>query len=297
MGKRQPKQTQTTLRFAIQMQASADDPGPGAGNDEHIPSQVAGSGLDVVVRNSERDEDLADAERARQGGGRKNQKKGHELDPAKMDGINSACWVFFRAAKKGENPGYVYCLACEYVENGANKNASPRVAITNYGKPGAHLRAGNVKSHLEQHETWWKVVNDAATKALDPRAAFADLMKKKKKRKVQGQSMLDSHLKKGEGKPELLEKELRLVIFLVRNNIPFNTLDDSSFQELLKSLGLNLSSSKTLKRYLFLLSEIAIRHAEKQIKERECTPSHWTTGRPSQRTSIWQSRTIMRTRT
>ncbi len=36
---------------------------------------------------------------------------------------------------------------------------------------------------------------------------------------------------------------------------------------MLKSFGVQLSSSKTLKRYLLVLSEIALRHAERQIKE------------------------------
>ena len=36
---------------------------------------------------------------------------------------------------------------------------------------------------------------------------------------------------------------------------------------MLKSFGVQLSSAKTLKRYLLLLSEIALRDAERQIKE------------------------------
>jgi hypothetical protein len=263
LGKRQPRQT--TLSFALQLEASTNE--RVAVNDEYVPPQVEGSGLDVIARNSEREAGLAAAERARQGDGREKQKKGHKLDPANMDGINSACWVFFRTAKEGEHQGYVYCLACERLNNGAKQNASNRVAIADYGKPEAHLHASNAKSHLKQHKNWWRVVKDASSKGLDPRAAFVDLMAKTEKRKVQGQSTLDRRLKKADEKAGLLEKELRLVIWLVRNNIPFNAVDDIAFCELLTSFGLKLSSSKTLKRYLLLLSEIALRHGEKQIKE------------------------------
>ena len=44
-------------------------------------------------------------------------------------------------------------------------------------------------------------------------------------------------------------------------------MSDNLFKDLLQGFGVNLSSGKTLKRYLLLLSEIALRHAEKQIVE------------------------------
>ena len=74
-------------------------------------------------------------------------------------------------------------------------------------------------------------------------------------------------MSKAQKSPGLVEKELRLVIWMVRNKVPFNTLDDSAFADMLKSFGVQLSSAKTLKRYLLLLSEIALRDAERQIKE------------------------------
>lgn len=255
-GKRTLKQAK--LNFAVQVEVPVVE--------QFVPPQVRGSGLDVIQRNSEREEALAVAQSERQGG-REGKKKGHELDPANLQGMNSACWIFFRSAKKGEDPRYVYCVACEYVDNGAKSNSASRVAITNYGTNDAHLHATNAKSHLKQHAAWWKVVKDASEKGMDARAAFQDLMNGKKRRVVQNQETLDSHLKKGQRKPDLVEKELRLVIWMVRNRIPFNAVDDSSFKDLLQSFGVQLSSSKTLKRYLLLLSEIALRHAEKQIKK------------------------------
>jgi hypothetical protein len=72
---------------------------------------------------------------------------------------------------------------------------------------------------------------------------------------------------KAQKQPGLVEKELRLVIWMVRNKIAFHALDDTSWKEMCESFGVKLSSSKTLKRYLFALSEIALRDAEKEIKE------------------------------
>ena len=265
LGRRPVKQT-TMLRFALQVEASGGGQASLAEEPAHVPPQLAGSGLDVISRNSKRDQELEEAQKARQGG-REKKKKGHELDPANMDGIKSACWVFFRSAKIGEEPRFVYCLACECLNNGASKNAAARVAITNYGSADAHLHASNAKSHLKQHKDWWRVVKCAAADGLDARAAFKDLMTRQTKREVQGQSTLDGQLKKAQEQPGLVEKELRLVIWMVRNKITFNSIDDIAFKQLQASFGVKLSSGKTLKRYFLLLSEIALRHAENQIRE------------------------------
>lgn len=262
LGKRQGRQA--TLAIALRVEAQDDGSASPAPAATYVPPLLVGSGLEVVNRLSERDASLAEAEKARQGG-RENKKKGNQLDPAKMDGIKSACWVFFRTAREGEDPGFVYCRACEYIDNGVRNNAANRVAIAEYGTAKAHLHAHNAKSHLKQHKKWWGVVQDQAQKGMDPKAAFADLMAGQKRRTVQAQATLDGHLKKGQKQAGLVEKELRLVIWMVRNKISFNAVDDNSFKDLLQSFGVKLSSGKTLKRYLLLLSEIALRHAEKQI--------------------------------
>jgi hypothetical protein len=140
-------------------------------------------------------------------------------------------------------------------------------AIFSLHFPNAKLHAGNAESHLLQHEKWWKVVKDAGAKGLDTRAAFQDLMRGKKRRVVQQQATVNGFLTKAQARAGLVEKELRLVIWMVRNKIAFNAVEDSAFKELLQSFGVKLSSAKTLKRYLLLLSEIALRHAEAQIKE------------------------------
>lgn len=173
----------------------------------------------------------------------------------------------FRAAKEGEDPNYVYCVACEYSNNGAKPNAKNRLAITNAGTARAKLHAGNAESHLQQHEAWWKVIKDAGTKAMDVRAIFDDLMREQRPRVVQNQTTLNGFVAKAASHPGLLEKELRLVIWMVRNKIPFHALEDPAFSDMIKSFGVQLSSAKTLKRYLLPLSEIALRHAEQQIKE------------------------------
>ena len=264
LGKRQPKQT-SIISFALRLEAEADGTAKeDAAAEAHVPPHMQGSELDLVFRNSERDEAIAEAQRQRQG--RKN-KRGHELDPARKNSAKSACWVFFRKAKRGEEQDCIYCRACEYVDNGAAPNSKNRVHIHNAGTPEAKLLKGNAESHLKQHKKWWNVIQDLGRKGLDVRKGFEDLMRNKKRRVVQSQSDLDSFVKKALSHPGLVEKELRLVIWMVRNKIPFHTLDDSSFSEMLKSFGVQLSSSKTLKRYLLLLSEIALRHAERQIKE------------------------------
>jgi hypothetical protein len=264
MGKRAAKQT--TLQFAIRVEAAGGD--PVAAVAEHVPSAVDGSGLDVVVRASERALALDVAANERQGGSKK-KKRGHQLNPALKNhaGAKSACWVFFREAKEGESKEFVYCIACEYLDNGAAPNAADRIRISHYGKDDAKLHAGNAMSHLKQHKAWWESVKDGASKGFNAQILFADLVKGKKRRAVQGQATLTGFVSKAQKQPGLVEKELRLVIWMVRNKIAFHALDDTSWKEMCESFGVKLSSSKTLKRYLFALSEIALRDAEKEIKE------------------------------
>jgi hypothetical protein len=262
LGKRQPKITSfVRLRLEAGVEGTAKEDAAAEGN---VPPHMQGSELDLIYRNSEREEAVAEATKQRQG--RKN-KRGHQLDPAQKNWAKSACWVFFRKAKKGEEADYIYCRACEYVDNGAAPNSKNRVRIQDAGTPEASLNKGNAESHLKQHKKWWTVIQDLGRKGLDVRRGFEDLMRTKKRRVVQGQGDLDDFVTKAASHPGLVEKELRLVIWMVRNKIPFHALDDPSFKEMLKSFGVQLSSSKTLKRYLLVLSEIALRHAERQIKE------------------------------
>jgi hypothetical protein len=179
MGKRAAKQT--TLQFAIRVEAAGGD--PVAAVAEHVPSAVDGSGLDVVVRASERALALDVAANERQGGSKK-KKRGHQLNPALKNhaGAKSACWVFFREAKEGESKEFVYCIACEYLDNGAAPNAADRIRINHYGKDDAKLHAGNAMSHLKQHKAWWESVKDGASKGFNAQILFADLVKGKKRR-------------------------------------------------------------------------------------------------------------------
>ncbi len=229
-----------------------------------VHDHLEGSGLDIVQRNTDRDKALKEAQ-AKRHGGRK--KAGHVLDPEMKKGVHSACWVFFRSAQEGENKAFIYCKACEMKENGAAKNAATRVRIQDYGTPTAKLHSGNAESHLKQHAEWWKIVHDAAKKGYSPKKAFDDLMRDKEPRTVQRQATMDGFARKAKKEPGRLEKEMRTVINMVKHKIPFDMLNSSTYNAMMDSYGVKLGSTETLKRLLFALSEIALRHAEAQIKE------------------------------
>jgi hypothetical protein len=259
-GKRQAR---TAAEAVVAAVAAPDDPQHQA----YVPPAVRGSGLDVVVRAAKRADDVAAALKKRSGG-RKARKR--ELDPAAKaasGGAASACWVFFRAARKGESPGYVYCMACECIGQTPQGAALGAVAISSYGTDMPFLKSSNAVSHIsKQHGKWWKAVESAANDGHDAKATFQTLFDASAPVSVQTQSTLDGTVTRAARQPGKLEKELRLVLWMVRNCIPFASLDDPFFADTMRSFGVSLSKPKSLKRLLFPLFLIAVQHGEARIK-------------------------------
>lgn len=250
-------------------EVTAAAPSPAA---DFVPRDVRGDGLDVVKRASERTSDLKEQAK-KQKGTTKGKERGHELDPKKKQaqGVKSAVWVFFRMAEKGEDQSFVYCIACDMNHQESEGNAKEnRVKISDYAKKDAKpfLKTGNFKSHVKNvHGTWWKVVKKTAADGRSAKSAFDSLMEASKPQMNVGrQSTLNGFAKKMLREPGKLEKELRLVVWIVRNNIAFEALKDPEWTEMLECWGVSISDVDTLKEHLFPLYVIALRLGEAKIR-------------------------------
>jgi hypothetical protein len=232
-----------------------------------IPKHLAGTGLDVVTSTVERDNAIAAALVARK---TSKKKRIAILKPEEKrgQGVKSACWYFFRTAKPGEDAAFVYCIACEHKGQVSEGNASHRVAITDFGKEKAKLKTSNCQSHLVAcHEKWWKTVRDVAAAGNSAEASFKSLCKQAGPLIVQQQTTLTSFIKKAHREAGKLEKELALVIWMVRNRISFESLKDKEWENMCNIWGIAVSSSDTLKRHLFPLLVVALRHGEKAVRD------------------------------
>jgi hypothetical protein len=229
------------------------------------------AGLDVIREGEERDAELAAATKNRKG--RKGVKNGSQLDPAKKKVVKNSCWVFFRSASAAENKGYVYCILHSYV--GHECKGDGRVAISNWGTPQACLTAFNCVSHLERFhggresnvtvDNYWKTIREAGGQGKAIRPMFASLLAVCKPLSYMKQSSMVGFVSKSKKAPGLLEKELKVLIFIVRNKIAFESLNDKSWSDMLDSFDVQLSSAKTIQRLLWPLWTIARRAGERDI--------------------------------
>ncbi len=167
---------QSLLRFMspVSSPATPATPVPGAsaeaGAVAFVPHKLRGSALEFVNRESEKDAGLESARKHRQGKG--SAKKSRTLDPDELPG---EAWVFFRAAKEGENSKYVYCKAHGFKSQTKCKLSRARVKISK-DKKGPFLKLSNAESHLQGcHEEWWRAVAAAARNGKDPKKTFLDL--------------------------------------------------------------------------------------------------------------------------
>jgi hypothetical protein len=175
----------------------------------HVPHKLRGSALEFVNRESENE---AAVESPKSSG------KQRAAPKRCARWIQTSCPVRhgpFRAAKEGENPKYVYCRAHGFKSQTKCKKQRARVKISK-DKKGPLLKLSNAESHLQGcHEEWWKAVSAAAQKGKDPKKSFLDLCGADTPLPQQRNiSVVRTVL------PGQLEKELALLVWIVRNKLP-----------------------------------------------------------------------------
>jgi hypothetical protein len=267
---------QSLLRFMspVSSPATPATPVPGAsaeaGAVAFVPHKLRGSALEFVNRESEKDAGLESARKHRQGKG--SAKKSRTLDPDELPG---EAWVFFRAAKEGENSKYVYCKAHGFKSQTKCKLSRARVKISK-DKKGPFLKLSNAESHLQGcHEEWWRAVAAAARNGKDPKKTFLDLCGADTPLPRQRNISVVRTVRPGQ-----LEKELALLVWIVRNKLPFNALNDEiGFAALCSTWDVKLRGADSIKNLAFAMHESALRDAVERIREARAysiTLDYWT---------------------
>ena len=235
-----------------------------------VPLRLRGTALDFVNRESEKDAAVESAKKQRQGKG--GTKKTRALDPGQLP---SAAWVFFRAAKDDENKNFVYCKAHGFKSQTKCVTVRAKMKISK-DKKGPFLKLSNAVSHLEScHSEWWKAVSEAGEKGKDPKKTFEDLCGADTPLPRQRNISVVRTIRPGQ-----LEKELALLVWIIRNRISFNALNDEvGFAALCSTWDVKLRGADSIKNLTFAMHEAAIRDTIERIREARAysiTLDFWT---------------------
>jgi hypothetical protein len=213
-----------------------DDAVEGVGaNDEEVVNNIAHA--------EERKQALATAATSRKVS--KKKKKVAE----KPEDLKACCYVFFRTPKDEEEKGYWYCIASDYQDcSGRVKKQDGQIAKT-----------GNFVDHcLNNHKDWYDQV-ERAFKEKGHAAAqkqFETLLKSNQPLFQKQKPMLAfvNRVKKAAGRTE---KELRLLLWAIKCNVPLFRFDDPLWKAFLSSLDVTLAGADQLSRLIAPLFYIA----------------------------------------
>ena len=200
--------------------------------------------------------------------GPKNKRR--TVDPAELV---SPVWTFFRRARPDENQEYVYCRAGECL--GEDCRGKVKISNTPAGIP--HLRSENAKSHVSRmHAAMWKAVEKAAQEGHDVAQTFDALMQAAGGKKTKQSTLAGVvHFKR----PGQLEKELAFLVWLVRQKLPYNAVEDPSYNVMMQTFNVKLRKASSLKNLTFALHEVALRKAVAEIRDAKAyniTIDYWT---------------------
>ncbi len=234
-----------------------------------VPSKLRKSPLDYVAAESQREVELKSAKVSRQSKGKFGKKR--NLDPADLP---AEAWVFYRTAREGENPDYVYCRASESSSQNKCDGGKLKISKDKDGKP--FLKVFNAESHLGAcHKSWWAAVRDAASKGKQPRKVLDGLIEADEKKPRQRHiSVIRT------SKPGRFEKEVAWLVFIIRNRLSFNVLNDEiGFAAVRDACDINMRGADTIKGLTFGVHEAAVRDTVSRIRQAgaySITLDYWT---------------------
>lgn len=197
--------------------------------------------MDEIASADQRRLAIANAQTKR----KKHKARQASVDPSKHPAV--AC-VFFRMGQDEEHEGFLYCLASQY----AGQQCKGRVKLAEKKGGGYRIKVENLTSHVERmHSSWYEVCTNAAADGKSARDAFNTLAKNAKLlNNGKEQRYMESFFSKRDRKPGLVDKQLALFLWLVKENISFNSLNSPLWEQFLTLSQLELQSAKTIQRLI-----------------------------------------------
>ncbi len=143
-------------------------------------------------------------------------------------------------------------------------------------KKGPFLKLSKAESHVQGcHAEWWKAVTAAAQKGKDPKKKFLDLCGADTPLPRQRNISVVRPVRPGQ-----LEKELSLLVWIVRNKLSFNALNDEiGFAAMCSTWDVKLRGADSIKNLAFAMHESALRDAVERITKARAysiTLDYWT---------------------
>lgn len=175
------------------------------------------------------------------------------------DDLRAACFIFFRSPKPGEDQDRWYCLAQPFQScSGSVKK-----------KAGAIAKTGNFVDHCKSNHDEWYALVEASFKEkgkVGAETQFQTLVNGAKSRFGSDQS-LSAFGFRAKKEPGKLQKELRLLLWAIKCNVPFSRFDDPTWTSFMRDMGVSLCGSKQLMRLVEPLYVIVEKLVTKEISK------------------------------
>ena len=174
------------------------------------------------------------------------------------DDLRSSCFVFFRSPKANEDQNRWYCLVHPFQKcTGSVMKKGESIAKT-----------GNFVDHCRNYHAEWYELVEASFKEKGRTGAetqFQTLLNGVKA--MPREPTLDRLGFRASKAPGKLQKELRLLIWAIKCNVPFSRFDDLSWIGFMKDVGVSLCGSKQLMRLVEPLYTIAEKLVTEEISK------------------------------
>ncbi len=173
------------------------------------------------------------------------------------DDLRACCFVFFRAAENDEDQDRWYCLANPFQPcSGSVKK-----------KVNAIAKTGNFVDHCQSnHADWYALVESSFKEKgkVGAETQFQTLLNGAKSRAQVNQPLSKFGFRAAKA-PGKMQKELRLLLWAIKCNVPFSRFDDPTWTSFVGDLGATLCGSKQLMRLVEPLYAIVEKLVTKEI--------------------------------
>jgi hypothetical protein len=175
------------------------------------------------------------------------------------DDLRSACFVFFRGPNPGEDQDRWYCLAQPYQNCSGSVKKDQNATAKTY----------NFVDHCNNNHKEWYALVQASFKEKGKVGAMTQFqtLVNGVKSTVGVEPTLDSLGFRGKKEPGKLQKELRLLLWAIKCNVPFSRFDDPTWTSFLRDVGVSLCGSKQLMRLVEPLYAIAEKLVTREISK------------------------------
>lgn len=218
---------------------------------EFDEEEVNGAVAAAVIEQAQR-HDAQTSERQKKAAERG--KRGRAEAP---DDLRASCFVFFRVPTEEEDQNRWYCLANDYQPCSGSVKKDQN----------AGAKTGNFVDHcINNHKEWFDLVQASFMEngKVGAQTQFQTLLNGAKSKQGTARRLEDFGVR-GKKEPGKLKKELRLLLWAIKCNVPLSRFDDPNWEGFLKGVGVSLCGSKQLMRLVEPLYAIAEKLVTQEI--------------------------------